>query len=65
MHNISQERENGALRLTLDTPEDLRVLTHIMEETQALQSGYKTIEDTLMQHPQWIAINSHIEQKKV
>lgn len=65
MHNISQERENGALRLTLDTPEDLRVLTHIMEETQALQSGYKTIEDTLMQHPQWVAINSHIEQKKV
>jgi spore coat polysaccharide biosynthesis protein SpsF len=65
MHNIAQARNNSSLRLTLDTPEDLQVLEHMLEETPALQSGYETIEDLLNHHPDWIAINAHIEQKKV
>jgi spore coat polysaccharide biosynthesis protein SpsF len=65
MHNIAQARNNSSLRLTLDTPEDLQVLEHMLEETPALQSGYEAIEDLLNHHPDWIAINAHIEQKKV
>jgi spore coat polysaccharide biosynthesis protein SpsF len=65
MHNITQARNNSSLRLTLDTPEDLQVLEHMLEETPALQLGYEAIEDQLNLHPEWIAINAHIEQKKV
>jgi spore coat polysaccharide biosynthesis protein SpsF len=65
MYNIAQEQDHGHLRLTLDTPEDLAVLTHMLEETQAIQLGYQAVEDILLSHPEWIELNSHIEQKKV
>lgn len=65
MHNISQVRNNSSLRLTLDTPEDLQLLVHMLEETDAAKSGYEAIEDSLLTHPDWISINAHIEQKKI
>ena len=65
MHSIEQNRNHGALRLTLDTPEDLALLTHMIAETEASQLGFEAIENILIQHPEWIAINAHIEQKKV
>ena len=65
MHNIAQHRDHGHLRLTLDAPEDLAVLTHMLEETRAINLGYEAIEDILLSHPEWIALNAHIEQKKV
>ena len=65
MHNIAQARDNSAMRLTLDTAEDLQLLRHMLEETPALQLGYEAIEDQLNLHPEWMAINAHIEQKKV
>jgi spore coat polysaccharide biosynthesis protein SpsF len=64
MHNIAQEKNNGSLRLTLDTPEDLLVLKHMIEETPALELGFAEIEILLLSHPEWITINEHIEQKK-
>jgi spore coat polysaccharide biosynthesis protein SpsF len=65
MHNIAQEKNNGALRLTLDTPEDLIVLKHMIEDTSALELGFAEIENLLLSHPEWITINEHIEQKKI
>jgi spore coat polysaccharide biosynthesis protein SpsF len=65
MHNIAQKADHGNLRLTLDTQEDLSVLTHMLEETRAIEFGHETIEEILLSHPEWIALNSHIEQKKV
>jgi len=64
MHNIAQERDNGSLRITLDTPEDLELLTLLFEQTAVNSLGYEAIEEILLQHPQWLAINAHIEQKK-
>lgn len=65
MHNVAQPKDHGSLRLTLDTPEDLAVLTHMIEETDAVKLGYEAIENILSEHPEWVAINSHIEQKKL
>jgi spore coat polysaccharide biosynthesis protein SpsF len=65
MYNIQQDCNHGHLRLTLDTPEDLAVLTHMLEDTRAMELGYEAIEDILLKRPEWIALNSHIEQKKV
>ena len=65
MHNIAQIANHGALRITLDTPEDFRLLTLLIDTTSALQMNYQDIEKTLLDHPEWVAINAHIEQKKV
>lgn len=65
MHTIAQPANHGALRITLDTPEDFRLLTLLIDTTSALQMNYQDIEKTLLDHPEWIAINAHIEQKKV
>lgn len=65
MHNVAQIANHGALRITLDTPEDFRLLTLLIDTTSALQMNYQDIEKTLLDHPEWIAINAHIEQKKV
>jgi len=65
MRKIAQEKNNGSLRLTLDTPEDLIVLKHMIEETPALELGFAEIENILLGHPEWITINEHIEQKKI
>jgi len=64
MHNIAQPRDNGALRITLDTPEDLQLLHLLLEQTPASTLGCEGIENLLTTHPEWIAINAHIEQKK-
>jgi spore coat polysaccharide biosynthesis protein SpsF len=64
MHNIAQPTDHSALRLTLDTPEDLQVLTYMIEQSKASQAGYSEIETILLNHPEWISINQHIEQKK-
>jgi len=64
MNNIAQENDHGSLRLTLDTSEDLDVLTKMIEKTNALSEGFSGIENILLNHPEWIMINQHIEQKK-
>jgi len=64
MHNISQTYNHGHLRLTLDTEDDLNVLKHMMENTESIRQGYEEIEKTLLAHPEWIAMNAHVEQKK-
>lgn len=65
MHNIAQIANHGELRITLDTPEDFRLLTLLIDTTSALKMNYQDIEKTLLDHPEWITINAHIEQKKV
>lgn len=64
MHNIEQPIDHSSLRLTLDTQEDFQVLTAMIEKTAATQLGYSEIETILLNHPEWISINQHIEQKK-
>lgn len=64
MHNISQTYNHGHLRLTLDTEDDLNVLKHMMENTESIHQGYEEIEKSLLAHPEWIAMNAHVEQKK-
>jgi spore coat polysaccharide biosynthesis protein SpsF len=64
MHNISQEANHGNLRLTLDTEDDLIVIKNMMEKTDSIHQGFEKIEQNLLEHPEWIALNAHVEQKK-
>lgn len=64
LENISQEVKNGSLRITIDTPEDFQLLKILIEEYEAEHLNYREIEHILISHPQLVAINEHIEQKK-
>jgi hypothetical protein len=36
----------------------------MMENTESIHQGYEEIEKSLLAHPEWIAMNAHVEQKK-
>jgi spore coat polysaccharide biosynthesis protein SpsF len=54
-------------RWTVDTDEDFQLVSKIIE-TLYVKNPHFTLKDILAlldQHPTWIAINQHVEQKKV
>lgn len=56
------------LRLTLDTPEDLELLTRIFAAQAATAGddfGIDAVLDLLALHPDWLRINAHVQQKSV
>ena len=65
VHNISNTENYGSLRITLDTPEDFELISRLIEEYDAEKLGYKEITEILIHHPELVAINAHVEQKKV
>lgn len=62
-HIAEPDRSNW--RWTLDTPEDLTVLTNLITEAGSEFPSYAALSKLYSAHPEWHAINSHIEQKKV
>lgn len=60
------EEDVSDYRLTLDTPEDLELLTRIFSATPDPDAIRLAEVVTLLRaHPDWVAINAHIEQKKI
>lgn len=58
----------SSYRLTVDTEEDLELISRVLEELYKKKRECFTLEDIivlLQQHPEWILLNSHIEQKKL
>lgn len=55
------------LRLTLDTQEDYTLIKRVFEGLYPENPAFRTAEilALLAARPEWLAINSHIEQKKV
>lgn len=54
-------------RWTVDTPEDLALITLILEHLYPKNSHFrlKDILNLLGQHPKWSQLNAHVKQKKV
>lgn len=52
-------------RWTVDTPEDYELVRRIYEHFGHGEFGWRDVLDVLDQHPDWVAINQHIEQKKL
>jgi len=65
LYTIKQIPNNSHLRITVDTPEDFDLIKVLIEKYKANELPYNEIEDILNEHPELIAINKHIEQKKV
>jgi spore coat polysaccharide biosynthesis protein SpsF len=61
------EYHDPELRLTLDTPEDYRVITAIFEELYPRNPDFRLAEmlDLLRRRPELRAISAHVQQKKV
>jgi spore coat polysaccharide biosynthesis protein SpsF len=52
-------------RVTLDTPEDLRLIRTLIEDYAAASLGVEELICLLDQHPELVRINQHVEQKKL
>ncbi len=65
--NVEFDRDESGYRLTVDTPEDLKLITTVIEEIYPNKPEF-TLEDILeafKRNPEWIKINAHIHQKKL
>jgi len=61
-----EEKENlSAFRLTVDTPEDFLLVAKIIESFKTPHFSLQEIMTLLSRHPEWLAINAHIQQKAV
>lgn len=65
MYHIKQTDDNSNLRITVDTADDFELIKRLIENHKANELPYNEIESILKSHPDLIALNSHIEQKKV
>ncbi|MEU0314602.1 glycosyltransferase family protein [Nocardioides sp. NPDC006273] len=63
--NLPWERDASAYRITLDTAEDLRLLRILIEEHGAHHLDTPGLVSLLEAHPELVAINAEIEQKKL
>jgi spore coat polysaccharide biosynthesis protein SpsF len=52
-------------RITVDTQEDFKLIQQLIEEHDAHLKGIDEIVQLLDEHPALVAINAHIEQKKL
>lgn len=64
-YHVKQEKNNSFLRITVDTTDDFKLIKHLIEDFKADTLSYFEIENILLNHPELVALNAHIEQKKV
>ncbi|MNE61738.1 Cytidylyltransferase [compost metagenome] len=64
-HHIKNNTDKSAYRITLDTEDDLILIKKLMEEFNAEKLSSKQLISLLDFMPELVAINAHIEQKKL
>lgn len=64
-YHVKQNDNHSHLRITVDTTEDFNLIKKLIEEHKADTLPYNEIEAILLQHPELVAINKEIAQKKV
>ena len=64
-YHVKQSFDHSAFRITVDTADDFELIKTLIEKYKADTLPYTEIESILAQHPELVAINAHIEQKKV
>lgn len=65
LHSVEDTRDRSDLRLTVDTPEDLALVSRIYEALwpQRPEFDYPEILECLADHPEWLELNRHVRQK--
>jgi len=64
-YHIKQTQNNSGYRITVDAQDDFELIKILIEKYKADILPYNEIENILAQHPELVAMNAHIEQKKV
>ena len=64
---IRSPRDLSRHRWTVDTPEDMTLITHIIESLYPLEPDFNIddILELLVEHPDWSLINANVRQKKL
>ena len=65
LYHVKQDQKNNGLRITVDTADDFELIKTLIEKYKAETLPYNEIEAILNAHPELVAINAHIEQKKI
>ncbi|QIX63571.1 acylneuraminate cytidylyltransferase [Hymenobacter sp. BT18] len=63
--HVTHPDDRSQYRLTVDTAEDFRLMKILIEEYGADKLGVNKVISLLDNHPELVAINAHIEQKKL
>ena len=63
--NLMRPQDASAYRLTVDTPEDFALIQILLTDYQAGTLTGEELTALLAAHPELVAINQHIEQKKI
>ena len=66
IEGVHGQADHSKHRWTLDTPEDLELIERIYTALWAPGAPFGTaaVLDLLAAHPDWVALNAHVEQKK-
>lgn len=66
LRNVAHTPSLGFHRWTVDTPEDFALIQLILEHLYSSNPQFRLddVIQLLAQHPRWIELNAHIEQKK-
>lgn len=65
LQHITRQENASQFRITLDTAEDLKLITLLIEQYHAETLSGEEIISLLEAHPDLCKINAHIEQKKI
>lgn len=63
--HIVHSSDKSQYRITVDTPEDFELIEKLIKDHQAQNLPFNKIINILDEHPELVAINAHIEQKKL
>ncbi|WML46079.1 glycosyltransferase family protein [Neobacillus sp. PS3-40] len=65
---VKNDLDLSKYRLTVDTEEDFKLVDQLIKELLKRDNKYFTLRDiidVMQENPEWLFINSHIEQKKL
>lgn len=65
LHSVQRDNDASGYRITLDTPDDLTLIRRLISEQHAHELNAEEIISVLDSHPELVAINAHVEQKKL
>lgn len=65
LEHVVRTQDASQFRITLDTPEDLQLISLLIEQYQAQDMSGEEIIQLLQAHPELQKINAHVEQKKL
>lgn len=65
IHGITNELDYSHMRWTVDTPEDLAFVRCIYDHFGHDRFSWHEVLAALQQHPEWLEINRHVQQKVV